>query len=221
MAFLAKLLDKYYRKHSKHYAGQEPGAYGYAAIVVSDAYMADRYGRATLIDEHQLTMDSQTIGALTKVNRTCSIVASARLSAFLDQSPIEASLAKAFDFARKRFFNPHIGTIPFFLSSILNKLAKHTKGLEGYRAHASCVWNFEQIKGILDKNLPLIMNIMQGYYANHSISVCGYKCYKTEGKVINLLAVYDGWHEGVRYLDLSAFEKDFRAGAIASFNWLA
>ena len=221
MSFLVKKLDSHYRKYSKHFQGQEAHAYGYAAIVLPDVYMQDRYGDVHVIDQHILEMDSRTIRELTNIERSCSVIASARLLSYLSSVSIEEFLNKSFYYARRKLFSPRLGTIPFFLSSILNKLIQTSPHLERYKAHASYAWNFELIKSCIDANLPLIMNIMRGYYANHSITICGYKTYRTHRGDIHLLAIYDGWHKGVRYLDLSAFETDYCAGAVASFNWIA
>lgn len=59
------------------------------------------------------------------------------------------------------------------------------------------------------KDYPFVMNITLGYYGNHSVTVVGYKTFnvyvkynsgKTRIKNAKMLAIYDGWKPGIRYI---------------------
>ncbi|MDO5044884.1 MAG: hypothetical protein Q4E22_06295 [Coriobacteriia bacterium] len=223
MTYIHKALYRWYKKKSSRFSGQDANAFGYASIYDIEAYIQSRYkAPAHKLAEVYLPTSPLSISQVTHIDQACFIVASARIASFLagEAEAIKAYFPRALSAARSYLFTPYIGTVPFFMTAILNKLVKKVPKLQGYKARALYLWKFKDIQAILDQGLPLVMNILRGYYANHSISVVGYQQWSLQHDTITILLVYDGWHETLRYLDFSAFEKDHIAGGIASFNWL-
>ncbi|WP_370801795.1 hypothetical protein [Eubacterium ventriosum] len=66
------------------------------------------------------------------------------------------------------------------------------------------------------------MNILGGYYGNHSVTVCGYIEYRKKHKIgkvsyysyYRMIEVYDGWSSTRHYIDYNAFARS----QLGSFN---
>jgi len=62
------------------------------------------------------------------------------------------------------------------------------------------------------------MNVLRGYYGNHSITVVGYKIYKKGLDSYPMIKVSDGWEGSYRYIDYDAFAYDLVTSGFGSFN---
>lgn len=102
-------------------------------------------------------------------------------------------------------------------------------------------WDFEKdLMPEIDAGRPVILNIAGGFYHNHTVTVIGYQICRLSdpedqgvtgpdaksrtGSRIKrsreriILTIADGWKALPRYLDLSAFQKEFPAFGISSIN---
>lgn len=62
------------------------------------------------------------------------------------------------------------------------------------------------IKDDIDKAQPPLLNIVSGYYRDHTVSVIGYRVFSRQGhKDKPFVQVYDGWSHKARYIDWARF----------------
>lgn len=74
------------------------------------------------------------------------------------------------------------------------------------------------IKSSIDNSDPLLLNIVSGDYAGHTVTVIGYKIYSQEGKDDKtFLQVFDGWSDSIRYIDWEKFGGGFTTSNITRF----
>lgn len=65
-------------------------------------------------------------------------------------------------------------------------------------------WNINTIIHNIRLRHPVVLSICNdgfNYYANHTILVVGYKSYKSNGKDVHFLQVYDNWSKKQRLID--------------------
>ena len=77
-------------------------------------------------------------------------------------------------------------------------------------------FNFNSIKKMIGKKIPIIINIFKDgrkYYDDHSITITGYREVKVDGKTKKFLIVQDNWAKDYSYLDFDCL------GMIASLNY--
>lgn len=102
------------------------------------------------------------------------------------------------------------GTNPLTVKSIMRRLgAKNPQS----RYIKGVGWTFNTIKGIVDKGVPIVLNLWEdgrGYYKNHSVTVVGYETYDSGEK---FLIVYDNWNDVPCLIDYN------KLSAISSLNW--
>lgn len=117
------------------------------------------------------------------------------------------------------------GTNPLKINNIIDDVLKRFGYSKSY-SDGIYLWDFtDNVKKEIDAGRPVIMNIARGYYRNHTVTVCGYKIYKSKHKVAfvsytkthQLIQVYDGWERSVRYIDFEAFTNLISSG-FGSFN---
>ena len=118
--------------------------------------------------------------------------------------------------AKKYFYTGDNGTLPFFINSIMKRVAPE------YNSHARYLknigFNFNTIKKQLDQDNPVIISMMndgRNFYKNHSVVAIGYNVYKIDNRPIRMLAIYDNWSREVRYMDYE------RLSMITSINYYA
>lgn len=72
------------------------------------------------------------------------------------------------------------------------------------------------------------MNIARGYYGNHTVTGNGWATYSHKWTVgplsfttsYDMIAVYDGWAAGQRYIDYRAFAFDLVSAGFGSFTYI-
>ena len=121
--------------------------------------------------------------------------------------------------AEKYFYNgDKKGTNPIFIRSIMKDVAKHfglKKSMKVRYLNGIC-FNFNSIKKMIGKKIPVIINIFKDgrkYYDDHSITITGYREIKVDGKTKKFLIVQDNWAKDYSYLDFDCL------GMIASLNY--
>lgn len=118
--------------------------------------------------------------------------------------------------AKKYLYTGDNGTFPFFINSIMKKVAPEYSSHVRYLKNIS--FNFNTIKKQLDQDNPIIISMMndgRDFYKNHSVVVIGYNMYKIDNRYIRMLAIYDNWSREVRYIDYE------RLSMISSINYYA
>lgn len=115
--------------------------------------------------------------------------------------------------AKKFFYNDKIGTIPFFINSIIgkafniNSFGKMVKNV-GFKPK-------DIIKAVPYQ--PVILSMYSdgnNYYKNHSVSVVGYRKYKWNGKDLYFFEVRDNWNSTASYVDYQ------KMSCISSINYV-
>ncbi|MCR5627024.1 MAG: C39 family peptidase [Lachnospiraceae bacterium] len=109
------------------------------------------------------------------------------------------------------------GTFP----TKINNITKDTLSFYGYKSKCNgCyTWSFEKtVKREIDKERPVMMSLLRGFYRDHTITVSGYSIWKVNDRVLPILKVIDGWRAGCHYIDFIAFEEDLINAGIGSFN---
>lgn len=122
--------------------------------------------------------------------------------------------------AEKYFYNgDKWGTAPVFVRSIMKEVAKKF-GMK-HKLHVRYLnkfgFNFNFIKKMIGKNIPIIINIFRDgrkYYDDHTIVITGYREVIVDGKTKKFLIVQDNWAKDYSYLDYDLL------GMIASLNYV-
>lgn len=81
-------------------------------------------------------------------------------------------------------------------------------GYNNARAYNDYVLSENDVFNEIDDNRPLVFNMANGYYSNHSVTVYGYKEYDgphwySYNK--EFFKVHDGWTNDSRYIDWDAW----------------
>jgi hypothetical protein len=217
----------------KSYNGQDSSAYGYGGINNITNYLKDRYGGTVSYSSGKmLSMNNFTMKDLGD-GSICTLTSITRiLKYYYDQgyTKIDSSRDSIFKKvkakAKKYGFTEKSGTFPTKINNIVQDVLRDYGYKKSY-SNGVYVWTFSgQVKKEIDANRPVIMNIARGYYGNHSVTVDGYKIYKTSKKILlatvtkthNMIGVYDGWTSGQRYIDYEAFAYDLIHSGFGSFN---
>lgn len=216
----------------KKYEGQD--GEGYGGISDPAKYLADRYGgTVTLKNSKILSMDSFICNDFKEKNN-CTLVAITRILKYYNKkgytkipSNYEKIYSKVLKVAKNYGYSEKNGTFPTKINNIIDDVLDDYNYSKSY-SKAYYIWSFNsEIKGEIDNNRPVIMNILRGYYGDHSVTVCGYRIYKTKHKLPiagsytrthNMVCVYDGWKRQVRYIDFEAFAFDLISSGFGSFN---
>ncbi len=137
----------------------------------------------------------------------CTLTSITTVLAFMTHQDVNKIYNDVERVAKKYFYNPSTtGTIPIFISSIMNTLAKMynlpVKSLTKYFKDVQ--FNYKGIMNKINKNVPVIINITndgRNCYRNHSILIVGYREYIGTDSTARMLVVYDNWYDQVSYVD--------------------
>ena len=150
--------------------------------------------------------------------KNCSTAAITRVFAYYrglgvkripDDAQLYREIKKA---AQARGYTGRRGTGFTKIDDIINDMLV-SYGLSG-KAKSIYIWDFNTVKKEIDSNKPLILNIAFGKYADHTVTVVGYREFKEKRKRrVRILRIYDGWSRGVS-------ELGFNKLGIASFTVL-
>ena len=67
-------------------------------------------------------------------------------------------------------------------------------------------WTYSTYTTEVTNNRPALINITFGYYADHSVTLVGYRTYtKSLSTDKGFLKVYDGWTTANRYIDYASY----------------
>lgn len=215
----------------KKYEGQD--AEGYGGISDPAKYLVDRYGgTVTLTSSKKLSMSSFICGDFEEKNN-CTLVAITRILKYYNKkgyTKIPSGYKKIYSdvlkIAKGYGYSEESGTFPTKINNIIDDVLEDYDYPKSY-SKAYYVWTFKsEVKNEIDNNRPVVMNILRGYYGNHSVTVCGYRIYKTKHKLPigsytrthHLICVYDGWKRESRYIDYEAFAFDLISSGFGSFN---
>jgi hypothetical protein len=208
-----------------HYAGTDKGAYGYGGIKDPSSYVKDRYGKAvTTWSRVTLGMQNFKMSVFgSNQGGNCVLVAITRiLKYYRDQgytkidSDIQKIYKKVLARAKKHNWNKDVGTVP----TVIDDFMRGVLADYGYKkspADNDYIWSFHsEIKNEVKAGRPLLMNIGGGYYSSHTVTIAGHGTYTSKWKsgsnsysqAHNMIAIYDGWEAGMRYIDYEAFTYD-------------
>ena len=212
----------------EHLPENEKKAFGYGGISDCEAYLKQVYGVDAVLQKEVLLPDEadsnlQISGR--KDAENCSVAAAARVCEYwcsrmqikfahnlMDSYQVAEILA-----ATKYHYTPKKGLSQFRIKPLLHETT-HRYGIN-LDCRLRIFWNYKtHIQAELDAGRPVILNIAIGYYHNHSITVCGYRVYEGGGQVYTMLCTADGWHAGLRYIDLRAFRRFPGFQGISSVN---
>lgn len=124
--------------------------------------------------------------------------------------------------AKRHGFTNKSGTNPVNIDNIMKDVA--TKyGYRNTTVRGIYVWSYGgTVVPEINAGRPLLWNIARGHYANHTVTVTGYRTYKykVNGKSQSrpFVAVADSWKTSVRWVDYNAFAYDLVSAGVGSFN---
>jgi len=232
MVFLTTATDEDILLQTR-YSGQDSNAYGYGGINDIPTYLSNRYGGTVSYSSGKMLSTSNFTMSQLGSGGICSLTAITRILVYYRtqgytkiDSTKEAVYKKVRAKAINYGFTDASGTFPTRINNIAQDVLRDY-GYKNSYSQGIYVWSFGgQVKNEINANRPVIMNIARGYYGNHSVTVNGYKIYKTAHKVFfmttynthNMIAVYDGWTTGQRYIDYEAFTYDLISSGFGSFN---
>lgn len=217
----------------KSYKGQEGSGYG--GITNCKSYLKDRYGgTVSLSSSKSLSMANFKQGDLEKDANNCTLAAITRILYYYYKNgytKINSNYNKIYkkvkSIATKYYgYTSKKGTFP----TKINNIVEHVLDDYGYgksKCNGIYIWSFNnEVKKQIDNNKPVIMNIVRGFYGSHSVTVCGYAKYNVKKTTLffttntnyNMVRLYDGWRNYVRYLDYKAFAYDLISAGFGSFN---
>lgn len=132
----------------------------------------------------------------------CTLVSIASILYYLKKGTVEENYSKIEKIAKKYFYNGKTyGTLPIFIKQIFQTIANR-KAKSIYLK--SIGFLFSQIQEQIDKNNPVILNLMDdgiGKYKNHSVVIIGYAVYKiNNNKIIPILLINDNWSKETQYI---------------------
>ena len=121
------------------------------------------------------------------------------------------------DIAKGYGYSDAEGTFPTKINNIMHDAFDH------YGYNATCngvyIWTFDdEVRSEIDAERPVLINIVRGYYENHTVTVAGYSIYKVNNKTYPMIKIVDGWELGYRYIDYMAFAYDLATSGFGSFN---
>lgn len=138
----------------------------------------------------------------------CTITAMTALICYIvGISDIEQVYSKVEATAKKYFYNgDKYGSIPVFTRRILADLKRQfkIKRMSKVKYGKRICFNFETIKGLIDKDLPIVLSVPndgRNYYKNHSVSICGYATYQVGNRLCKMLILQDNWVKEYGYID--------------------
>lgn len=213
---------------STHYEGTDDNAYGYGGIQNISTYLKNRYGGTPSVSDSgkSLSINTMTMSTVSgKSANNCSLVAISKVlyyyKLYQKKTGIDASIYDIYDvvedIATGYGYNDTDGTFPTKINNIMHDAFEHY----GYSSvcNGVYVWSFNnEVKNEISAERPVVMNILRGYYGNHSITVAGYSVWKTNNTEYPMIKVVDGWKSGYRYVDYNAFAYDLATSGFGSFN---
>ena len=213
---------------STHYEGTDDGAYGYGGIKSITTYLNDRYGGTPTVSDSgkSLIVNTATISTISgKSANNCTLVATSRVLFYWKtqqgKSGITGTIGEIYDvvedIAKGYGYSDAEGTFPTKINNIMHDAFDH------YGYNATCngvyIWTFDdEVRSEIDAERPVLMNIVRGYYENHTVTVAGYSIYKVNNKTYPMIKIVDGWELGYRYIDYMAFAYDLATSGFGSFN---
>lgn len=196
------------------YSGQIPaGQNGYGGIYDPYAYVNDRYGSGWSLKNsatisgvpNYLQADFEyaencTLSALTmifKYHRDYSGKTNIPSNQYTLYNRIKT-------IATTHGYTPSGGTPPTKIDDIINDVWSYY-GYSGYGWNYY-LWSYSTFTTQVNNNRPSSINILGGYYSDHSVALVGYRTYQKSGySDKGFLKVHDNWDTATRYIDYIAF----------------
>jgi len=195
----------------KNFRGQAENAFGYGGIFSSFLYVNHRYGPGWQVDRTRtvlLTLDNFRQDRWND-DRNCVLASITRIFAFyrdvheMSVIPRNNTLYRHIrDIALQHGYRPMWGTPPTRIDNIMNDMLSHFNLDGSVRHHLTTL---AYAKRELDAGRPFLLNVATGFYANHTVTVTGYRTYTRGNETKTFLSVYDGWTEQLRFIDFHAF----------------
>lgn len=200
-------------------------SYTYGSINSIEDSLEKKYNtKPIFIRGKVLDLAKFTMAELDKNKKHCSLTAITRILLYYNSTGYKNIPDNKDDIYRvvrengiKRLgYLPAIGTIPFRVSSILRGTLKRFNYKTKVRGNY--IWSFYDLVKEIDKNRPLVFNILRGYYRKHTVTLVGYKVYIVKGKVEYILIINDGWNYDLRFINFNEFSENLLFAGIGSFN---
>lgn len=211
-----------------HYEGTDDKAYGYGGIKNITTYLKDRYGGTPTVSDpgDSLILNTYTMSTVSgKSANNCTLVAISKVLYYWktqkNKSDITGTIGDIYsvveEIATDYGYNDTDGTFPTKINNIMLDVFDH------YGYDSTCrgiyIWSFDnEVRDEIDSERPVLMNILRGYYGDHTITVAGYSVYKINNTEYPMIKVVDGWESGYRYIDYNAFAYDLATSGFGSFN---
>lgn len=216
----------------KTYSGQSGSGYG--GIDDCKKYLKARYGGtiAKKGDPKSLSMALFKQNTVGKGNN-CTLAAITRILYYYYKKgytkigdDILKITQKVEKVAKKYGYSSSKGTWPTKINNIVEDVLSEY-GYSKCKCNGIYIWNFtDQVMKQIDLEKPVILNILRGYYEDHSVTVSGYARFTRTKKILgikttktyNMIEVVDGHETKKRFIDYNAFAYDLISSGFGSFN---
>jgi hypothetical protein len=202
--------------------GQDRGFSGYGGIEDPTTYVSYEYGSGWIESKAASIsgIENFTQAQLEKNANNCTLASIARIMKYYSDmgytsipSDINEIYKKIREIGVEHGYNP-IKTglwrdLFIYTPWEIDNMVKDAWKAFGYpkgSGNNDYFGKLETIKSYVDNSNPLLLNIVSGDYPGHTVTVIGYKTYSQKGeRDINLIQIYDGWEDRIRYIDWEKF----------------
>lgn len=196
------------------YAGTTSGAYGYGGITDPYAFVNDAYGSGWTLSTSK-TISGVTAHLLTEWSDDSNCALGAITTVFQywrgkGYSNIPSSVSTLYADVKAKAvelgaWSESTGTDPFLADNVVTAVWAKYNYPHGTGSNID-FWAYSSFTSQVDNNRPALINIHDGYYADHTVTLFGYKTYnKTLNTDKGFLQVYDGWVTASRYISYADF----------------
>lgn len=196
------------------YAGTDSNAYGYGGITDPYAFVNDKYGSGWTLST------SKTISGVTphllsewSDNNNCTLGAITTVFEYWRGKGyfnIPQSVSTLYADVKAKAvalgaWSASTGTNPFLADDVVTAVWAQYNYPHGTGSNIN-VWTYSSFTSQVDNNRPAVINIHDGYYEDHSVTLFGYQTYtKPYNTSKGFLQVYDGWKTYSRYISFADF----------------
>ena len=213
------------RKNNLDYINQSKKSYG--GFVNIKKYLFERYHSIPQLSDKgkALVIERSTMEKISgRKTNNCSLVSVARVINYYGQkrglTQITDDIYKIYGVIEKISKNYGYNDIKGTFPTKINDIMRDGFAAYGYKSKCKGVytWDINTVKNEINKERPLLMSLLRGFYRDHTITVSGYSIWRAGEEYYPILRVVDGWQPGYHYIDFRAFEEDLRNAGIGSFN---
>jgi len=143
----------------------------------------------------------------------CTLTSITAIIHYLSENQIDIQTIYNFveQFGKKYGYASNRGTPGIAITKIFQTSLAKFKMPRAYGKFVKGIgYNFSHIKAEINKGNPIILSMYsdgQDYYANHSVTIIGYKIAVVKGKEVPIITIYDNWYKAISYIDYNKLSR--------------